>query len=399
MFKGILNSVQNFGKTLDKPTFIKENDSTDKLLESLYSIQKEISDEDVLKKLAVDLSLIKYGNDGEKNVVYELKNSFIPMYILHDVTIQHEDYKAQMDFILITSKFICILETKKLNGNITINSDGDFIRHFKNRAGKTYKKEGMYSPISQNQRHQRILQDFCSKNKIATSVPIITLVVIANPKSIIDFKYVKKEIRNEIVKYDQLTTRLKSMIDGYESEVLSIPAMDKIGEALVESHCETENAFLQKYIEFVAPNQGDTGECDKEEVKKEIKVDSVDNPETLAIKETPKVETVVTDKKPKKGYKKGYNKEVKKTGTKQLKTNPVKVKTVINDNDQVSKLKAFRLKKSREENVKAYYVFSNKEMDGIIEKQPKTKDELLKCAGFGKVKVEKYGDGILGCLR
>lgn len=128
------------------------------------------------------------------------------MLALHNVTIQYEDYKAQMDYVLITKKFICILETKKLNGNITINADGDFTRAFVNQSGKVYKREGMYSPISQNQRHVRILKNFLLQQKVIKNTPVLSLVVIANPKSIIDFKYAKKELRDQIVKYISLLT-------------------------------------------------------------------------------------------------------------------------------------------------------------------------------------------------
>jgi len=35
-----------------------------------------------------DIVLLKYGLDGENNVSYELKNSFIPMLCLHDIRLQ-----------------------------------------------------------------------------------------------------------------------------------------------------------------------------------------------------------------------------------------------------------------------------------------------------------------------
>ncbi len=41
-----------------------------------------------------------------------------------------------MHDIIITRKLICILETKKLNGDITINNQGEFIGTFKNSNGK-----------------------------------------------------------------------------------------------------------------------------------------------------------------------------------------------------------------------------------------------------------------------
>ncbi|MCD4712175.1 MAG: HRDC domain-containing protein, partial [Clostridiales bacterium] len=51
------------------------------------------------------------------------------------------------------------------------------------------------------------------------------------------------------------------------------------------------------------------------------------------------------------------------------------------------------------ENVKAYVVFNNAQMEEIIEKLPRNNDQLLKISGFGSVKVEKYGDGIINLVK
>lgn len=37
-------------------------------------------------------------------------------------------------------------------------------------------------------------------------------------------------------------------------------------------------------------------------------------------------------------------------------------------------------------------------MQDVVDSLPRTKEELQKISGFGKVKVEKYGEEILGIL-
>jgi len=67
------------------------------------------------------------------------------------------------------------------------------------------------------------------------------------------------------------------------------------------------------------------------------------------------------------------------------------------DREQLIKeLKEFRLLKAREENIAAYMIFNNEEMKALISAYPANEEELLKVKGFGKKKVEKYGEGILG---
>ena len=63
------------------------------------------------------------------------------------------------------------------------------------------------------------------------------------------------------------------------------------------------------------------------------------------------------------------------------------------------KLKRFRLETSKRENIRAYFVFNNEEMESLIEKRPQSEKELLKVKGFGEKKVEKYGKEILSILK
>lgn len=58
-------------------------------------------------------------------------------------------------------------------------------------------------------------------------------------------------------------------------------------------------------------------------------------------------------------------------------------------------LKAYRLETSRQGNLKPYWVFTNSELDEIVERRPKTMAELLAIKGFGETKAAKYGASIL----
>lgn len=357
IIQSLKNSILSIGKSLDGPVFIKDYEGMDKTLEELEALKRRTKDPDILDSIDTDMLMIKLGSQGEKNVYFELKNSFLPMYVLHDIRIQHEDYNAQLDFVIITNRFICILETKKLNGDITINNQGEFIRTFRNSKGKFIKKEGMYSPISQNQRHVRILQDMLIKEKVIKATPVISLVVMANPKNIIDFKFAPKEIKQQIVKYDQLTPFLKKMIQKNDAVNLSIVTMQDIAGALLKHHVETEDGIVKKYEHLLV----DEVILVEAEVKKEIK------------HETPVVEQNVM-KQATQGCSSDENVEIDVIRT---------------------KLVNFRKAQAKEEGIAAYYIFNNNQMEDLIAKMPKSKEELCKCSGFGPVKAEKYGNQIV----
>ncbi len=69
----------------------------------------------------------------------------------------------------------------------------------------------------------------------------------------------------------------------------------------------------------------------------------------------------------------------------------------ISSSDQalISALKKYRFKKAEELHVPAYYIFNNAQMEDLVSKKPKTKEELLKVMGFGEKKVVAYGGDIL----
>ncbi|MEY8354651.1 HRDC domain-containing protein [Lachnospiraceae bacterium 54-53] len=67
----------------------------------------------------------------------------------------------------------------------------------------------------------------------------------------------------------------------------------------------------------------------------------------------------------------------------------------MKETDIFRELRLFRLDKSREENIKPYYIYSDNQLKNLILTMPKNKAELKKIAGFGEAKVNKYGDDIL----
>jgi len=352
MAKTFLKTVSKSLTSNKEIVFTKEDTDTGDLISKLRTILNRNQDSDRYEEFKRKLRLIEIGYKGEQNVVFELKNSFIPMYVIQDLRIESNGLSAQIDFLLVTNKFICILETKKLNGNITINSDGDFERHFKNRDGKTYKKEGMYSPIVQNNRHKRILTDILKKNKIIKHFPVYSLVVIANPKSIIKYNYTPKEIRNSIIKLDQLTRVLNKYLSNEELPKLSKLLVEKIATNTASLNVCKENSFISQFRNGLEDQSGEI-------VKK---VEAIKNEEGEEL-----VKEISSDDE-----------------------------SLINS--QRDKLKEYRIQCSREEKVKAYMIFNNNTLEDILEKQPSTPEELLSIKGFGKVKVEKYGKRIINII-
>ena len=61
-------------------------------------------------------------------------------------------------------------------------------------------------------------------------------------------------------------------------------------------------------------------------------------------------------------------------------------------------LKLWRSEKAREQNLPTYFIASNKELVSVAKYKPAKKEELLDIKGFGKHKIENYGEEILEIL-
>ncbi|MCC3217205.1 HRDC domain-containing protein [Chryseobacterium sp. X308] len=61
-------------------------------------------------------------------------------------------------------------------------------------------------------------------------------------------------------------------------------------------------------------------------------------------------------------------------------------------------LKFWRSEKAREQNLPTYFIASNKELISVAKYKPAKKEELLEIKGFGKHKIENYGEEILEIL-
>jgi hypothetical protein len=328
--------------TIDNTIFLKEfhreNEQLNDLIElsnKVHTNKKELIDRDI--------NFLKYGLEGEGNVYYELKNSFIPMICLHDIRLEYGDYVAQFDFIIITKKFIYVLETKKLSGDIEITSDGDFIRIIKNNSGKFVKKEGMYSPITQNERHVKILHEVLTKEELIKTLPVKSAVIMANTKTIVNKIKASKQLQKNIYKYDQVVNLLKKELND-----------EKNDKNLLEK-------YMYEIANFLIKNN------------KPIKIDYISK-------------YLLTSN--------DFLENMNNTGANIIKNSEKNINIELYES-----LKKYRLETSKSEGVKPYFIFNNEELDVLIQYKPKNKEELLQIKGFGQKKVEKYGYNILSIIK
>ena len=240
------------------PVFLKENSEASEFIAKMKSLSEEASPK-IKEELDRQIKLAAYGEAGEKNIAYELKNSGLDMYILHDIYLEQDELSAQIDYLIVCRKKIYVLECKNLVGDIEVDSNGQFIRKYEIN-GKKY-KESIYSPITQNERHLNVLKEVrkASKSNFLTKQLFLnnfeknyqSVVVLANPKSCLNDKYAKKEIKQKVIRADQLISFIKKCESDSEEPEYFEKDMRGIAEFYLSRSIPNKSDYSKKYEEFL----------------------------------------------------------------------------------------------------------------------------------------------------
>lgn len=259
---------------------LKESNSAEEHLAKLEELLPRATGK-VKENIQKEIILTKAGIDGEKKVLYELKNSNMDLVVLQDICIQAKDGReAQIDFVIVTSKLTILLECKNLVGNIEIDSKGNFSRTI--QYGKRYWKEGIYSPITQNERHMEVLKE-CKSEEWNTVMGAMvrmsfssfhkSLVVLANEKTYLNDRYAKKEVKEQVIRADQLIATIRRMNAESKLPKSTKKEMLGFGEKMLERDTGERKDYAARYEELIDLVEAEELEVtEKEEAAVEQKV-------------------------------------------------------------------------------------------------------------------------------
>ncbi|MBR5244575.1 MAG: NERD domain-containing protein [Clostridia bacterium] len=251
-----------FFDRLKEPVFLKDSSNAEQELAQLKELRSSVP-QDVTEELDLRIRLVEAGIHGESTIRFELANSHIPMYVLHDLYLEHEGLSAQIDYLLVTKKAIFVLECKNLQGNIEINSSGDFIRTL--TYGTRTKKEGIYSPITQNRRHLELIKQIRSAEKTNPLFKMMfergfyqnyrSVVVLSNPKTLLNARYAKKEIRQQVIRADQLAEYIRAACADPSAPSFSDKDMEELAQFFLNRHKDQAKDYTTPFREAMSATQ------------------------------------------------------------------------------------------------------------------------------------------------
>ncbi|MDO4798946.1 MAG: NERD domain-containing protein [Bacillota bacterium] len=197
--------------------FYKDSSEAERHLEELLRF-RESAPPALQTEMDRELRLLEAGVFGEKQVRFELRNSHIPMLVLQDLRFEFDGRTAQIDYLILTRKLNYVVECKHLYGDIEITQNGDFVRTM--QFGNEKKREGLYSPITQNRRHLELIRAMRSAEKNLLMRALFekffyhryrSVVVLSNPKTILNARYAPKEVRDQVIRADQLAEFIRKL--------------------------------------------------------------------------------------------------------------------------------------------------------------------------------------------
>ena len=262
----IADLIDKLTNKFNETIFYKTDNELEVQIQAIKSLLEQHPNNEELQK---KLKLCELGLQGEKEIEFELKNTNIGMYVLHDINIEYNDLKAQIDYILVTPAKVYFVESKNLVGNITIDNKGNFIREIQYRNKKI--KEGIYSPVTQAKRHVEVFKkiwkerhtsiiDITLREKNLDSW-LIPLVVLANSRTIINDKYAPKDIKSMVIRSDRLVDFIKNDIVNTDKDTLSNQKeMHDCAYSIMENY---NKEIERNYEEELKPRQVDNNAKDR----------------------------------------------------------------------------------------------------------------------------------------
>ncbi|MED3984662.1 nuclease-related domain-containing protein [Peribacillus simplex] len=189
-----------------------------------------------------DLKKREAGYKGECSIDFPL--SFLEpksYFIFHDLRLQDQSRYFQLDTLLVSKKYALIIEVKNIAGAIY------FDPHFNQLIRTIEGKETAFpDPIIQVSRQESQLTNWFLKNGFP-SLPILSLIVISNPQTIIRTSPENHKLHYKVIHRDALPSKIKQMEDSITDSSFSEKDLKKAIRLMNKHHIDADFSILERY--------------------------------------------------------------------------------------------------------------------------------------------------------
>ncbi|MBT2661534.1 nuclease-related domain-containing protein [Bacillus sp. ISL-45] len=190
--------------------------------------------------LEQDYRAWRAGYKGELQTDYRL--SFLPeegYHIFRDLRLQDEKWHFQIDTLILTLRFILLIETKAYSGTLFFDKHSEQMIQTKDGQEKSYD-----NPINQVRMQSWHLKRWLKNHKFSVP-PIYHLVALSNSSTII--KVSDRSLNNLIVKGDVLLSRVLQFDETITNPSFTEKEVRKFSRSLLKNHSPHHPDILKQY--------------------------------------------------------------------------------------------------------------------------------------------------------
>ncbi|MGD6842834.1 nuclease-related domain-containing protein [Bacillus infantis] len=203
-------------------------------------LRRVAEDHPARHKIEQDYAKSLAGYRGEKAIDFYLKEIDESSITLHDIRLPYEDAFFQMDTLILSPKFIVILELKNIAG--TVLFDQNFQQLVRTINGR---EEAFPDPVLQIGRLKRLLTIWLANLKFP-SAPIETLIAVANSSTVIKASH-NLEIKNKVIHAQGFPAKMEVYEKQHKNEKFSGNELRKMARLLIKFNQPYNPDILNPY--------------------------------------------------------------------------------------------------------------------------------------------------------
>ncbi|RLL46772.1 NERD domain-containing protein [Oceanobacillus piezotolerans] len=180
---------------------------------------------------------------GERQIDYKLgAYPSKDLLYIQGLRLKNNNRFFQMDSVLLSTKFLLILEIKNWKGELTFNQETNNITQSYQNIEKSYQ-----NPLLQVQTHEVQFIEWLQQATQLQSLPIESLAVISDSTTILKNPNNAPHLYNKLIYGDNIIPKIKELKDKYSRHVITKDNLKKLKQTLIQSDNPLHPDFIKQY--------------------------------------------------------------------------------------------------------------------------------------------------------
>ncbi|WP_175614479.1 nuclease-related domain-containing protein [Piscibacillus halophilus] len=207
----------------------------------LEALERRVSpDCSVFGDIEESLRIVRIGDRGERSLDYYIELvSSNDLLVFYDLRLPRGEHHFQMDTVLVTPRFVLLVEVKNISGDIYFNKESKQMIRVLNNISETFP-----NPLLQVSQQKFQLQQFL-QNYGFPNIPIYTLVVFASRNGILHIQSDDTFHLGKIISIQEFIFKYQKLNESVLGQVWSEGDLNRVSDLFIREH-KPEDVDLMK---------------------------------------------------------------------------------------------------------------------------------------------------------